>query len=165
MSFIPGFEEIPMSDQKYPDSVPLDPKYSLSHGAIPYRSAMAQSAIPLDHIAIQNVIARYCEALDTKQLGMLEKVFVKNVDASYPFNPELKGVENVANAIQNRLGPIRTHHSLTTQAIRFSESSKNSAYATTHFIGVHFGQGPHDGKALTAYGTYVDELVSSLVDG
>lgn len=55
------------------------------------------------------------------------------------------------------LGPIRTHHNLTTQSITFHEDGK-TAKATTHFIGVHFGQGPHEGKMLSAYGRYMDEL-------
>jgi hypothetical protein len=57
-----------------------------------------------------------------------------------------------------RLGPIRTHHNLTTQSVVFHQDGK-SAKASTHFIGVHFGQGPHEGKMLSAYGRYVDELV------
>lgn len=31
--------------------------------------------------------------------------------------------------------------------------------AVTYFQGVHFGQGPHEGKMLCAYGRYLDELV------
>lgn len=29
----------------------------------------------------------------------------------------------------------------------------------TYFQGVHFGQGPHEGEMLCAYGKYIDELV------
>jgi hypothetical protein len=58
----------------------------------------------------------------------------------------------------SRLGPVRTHHSLTTQSIVFSEDGK-SAQTSTHFIGVHFGQGPHEGKMLSAYGRYMDDLI------
>lgn len=64
----------------------------------------------------------------------------------------------------HRLGPIRTHHSLTTQTIQFSADGR-TAYAMTFFIGCHFGQGPHEGKVLQAYGKYVDELVLLEVDG
>ncbi|KAF2683461.1 hypothetical protein K458DRAFT_419064 [Lentithecium fluviatile CBS 122367] len=121
---------------------------------------MAQSIAtnPLDHIAVQNVIARYCEALDTKVFSLLDKVFLSDAVADYPFNNDLKGVESVRDAIMNRLGPILTHHSLTTQLIQFSADCK-TAYAVTYFIGCHFGQGPHEGKVLQAYGRYVDELV------
>lgn len=58
----------------------------------------------------------------------------------------------------SRLGPIRTHHNLTTQTIRFSQDGK-TANAVTYFISCHFGQGKHEGKALSAYGRYLDELV------
>ncbi|KAH7077207.1 hypothetical protein FB567DRAFT_145269 [Paraphoma chrysanthemicola] len=111
-----------------------------------------------DHLAIKNVLSRYCEALDLKSFQLFEKVFVPEAVADYPFNSNLKGVEAIGTAIQNRLGPIRTHHSLTTQSIIFHQNGKG-ANATTHFTGVHFGQGPHEGKMLSAYGRYMDELV------
>lgn len=56
----------------------------------------------LDYIAIKNVIARYCEALDTKDFDSLENVFVSDVVANYPFNADLKGVNAVSAAIQKR---------------------------------------------------------------
>jgi hypothetical protein len=59
-------------------------------------------ANPLDQLAIQNVLARYCEALDTKIFSLLEKVFVPDVVADYPFNSDLKGVEAVQSAITKR---------------------------------------------------------------
>jgi hypothetical protein len=57
-----------------------------------------------------------------------------------------------------RLGPVRTHHNLTTQRIVFDDAGK-SARAVTYFQGAHFGQGPHEGKLLCAYGRYIDDLV------
>jgi hypothetical protein len=57
---------------------------------------------PLDALAVKNTLARYVEALDTKVFDLLDKVFVSDVNASYPFNPELKGVDAVRAAIQNR---------------------------------------------------------------
>jgi hypothetical protein len=207
---------------------------------------------PLDHLAIQNVLAKYCEALDSKDFGMLDEVFLSNVSADYPFNHELEGVGAVKAAIKNRydkcssislnvfytcchieriekayrrvsmphrygsnedahlasplfsgcrvafilsftllfpgfppqlyialpctsfpsisplnppltcpsrLGPILTHHALSTQRITFDDSNAEKAYATTYFTGSHFGQGTHEGKVLQAYGKYEDELV------
>lgn len=112
---------------------------------------------PNDILAIKNTLARYCTALDTKEFHLLHKVFAPDVVATYPFHAdEFHGVEAISKAIQNRLGPIKTHHSLTTQEIYIE--SDTTALTVTHFIGVHFGQGPHAGKAITAYGTYVDEL-------
>ncbi|KAF2255443.1 hypothetical protein BU26DRAFT_417387 [Trematosphaeria pertusa] len=119
---------------------------------------MAKPVNPLDQLAIQNAIARYCEALDTKVWDLFTKVFTPDVVANYPFNPDMKGIDAVRNAISNRLGPIATHHALSTQTIVFG-SDPRTANAVTYFVGSHFGQGPHEGKVLQAYGRYVDELV------
>ena len=60
------------------------------------------AANPLDHIAIQNVISRYCEALDTKMLSLLTKVFSPDVVADYPFKSNMKGVDTIITTIQQR---------------------------------------------------------------
>ncbi|KAF2657345.1 hypothetical protein K491DRAFT_330536 [Lophiostoma macrostomum CBS 122681] len=136
---------------------------------------MVSSAVnPLDALAIQNTIARYCEALDTKDWPLLSKVFRPDATGDYPFNNDLRGVDAISSTIQSRLGPITTQHALTTQTITFqtpahppSNSSPGSVIKTantiTYFTGNHFGQGPHQGKVLTAYGKYVDELVCESV--
>ncbi|KAJ8106687.1 hypothetical protein OPT61_g9375 [Boeremia exigua] len=113
---------------------------------------------PLDILAIKNTISRYCEALDNKDFTLLEDVFTHDVSADYPFNSDLQGVKAVAEAVKQRLGPVRTHHSLTTQRVVFEDSGK-AAHGVTYFQGAHFGQGPHEGKLLCAYGKYVDDLV------
>ncbi|CAN9092401.1 hypothetical protein CC77DRAFT_1019783 [Alternaria alternata] len=113
---------------------------------------------PLDVLAIKNVVSRYCQALDLKDFDLLGKVFVPDVEASYPFNEAIQSLDELKDAIKNRLGPIRTHHNLTTQTITF-RSDAQTARVVTYFQGVHFGQGPHEGKMLCAYGKYVDDMV------
>ncbi|KAL7778769.1 hypothetical protein CFE70_008270 [Pyrenophora teres f. teres 0-1] len=95
---------------------------------------------PLDILAIKNVVSRYCQALDTKDFDMLEKVFVPDVDADYPFNSSMNNVKEVASAIKKR-------------------SDAQTARVVTYFHGIHFGQGPHEGKMLSAFGKYVDNMV------
>lgn len=56
----------------------------------------------LDVLAIKNIISLYCEALDTKDFALLEKVFLHDVNADYPFNSDLQGVVAVVEAIKNR---------------------------------------------------------------
>lgn len=70
------------------------------------------------------------------------------------------------------LGPIKTHHSLTTNSLLINPSPPGTsshvlktANSTTYFIAAHFGQGPHEGKLLTAYGRYIDELVCLVAEG
>ncbi|KAF2499782.1 hypothetical protein BU16DRAFT_524231 [Lophium mytilinum] len=114
---------------------------------------------PRDHFAIQNVIAQYCVALDTKDFERLTEVFTTDVDAVYPFpGGQMKGVEAVQNKIRARLGTVVTQHALTTQIIRFNDDGK-SASAETYFTGSHFGHGDFEGQAITAYGKYMDELI------
>lgn len=57
---------------------------------------------PLDVLAIKNVVSRYCQALDLKDFDMLGQVFDTDVDANYPFNPNLKSLNEVKDAIKNR---------------------------------------------------------------
>lgn len=57
---------------------------------------------PLDYITIQNTLSRYCIALDTKDFNLLKQVFTEDCDTVYPFGGQIKGVQKVADAIQNR---------------------------------------------------------------
>lgn len=60
---------------------------------------------PLDYIAIQNTLARYCLALDTKNFALLREVFTSDVDARYSFLKQYDGARDVdvlADAIRRR---------------------------------------------------------------
>lgn len=65
-------------------------------------STPTKSVNPLDPLAINNILSRYCQALDTKDWALLHEVFVPDVQADYPFNRELRGADAVSSAIQNR---------------------------------------------------------------
>lgn len=119
---------------------------------------------PLDVLAIKNVVSRYCHALDSKDYELLNQVFDPDVEADYPFNSNMKSLNEVKDAIKKRLGPVRTHHNLTTQTITF-RSDAQTARVVTYFQGVHFGQGPHEGKMLCAYGKYTDNMVLQKAKG
>jgi len=56
----------------------------------------------LDYIAIQNTIARYCLALDSKNFDLLKQVFTDDVDTVYPFGGQRKGVQVIIDAINKR---------------------------------------------------------------
>lgn len=60
-------------------------------------------ANPLDYVAIQNVLSRYCIALDTKDLSILSEVFTPDVEAQYPFpGGDMQGLEAVKATITKR---------------------------------------------------------------
>jgi hypothetical protein len=63
---------------------------------------MSNTPNPRDELAIRNILSRYCEALDNKNLDLLDKVFIPDAIADYPFNRDMKGVDAVRTAIQNR---------------------------------------------------------------
>lgn len=63
---------------------------------------MSSQATALDRFAIQNTIARYCLALDSKDWKLLEQTFTDDVEGDYPFNKNMKGLEAVSQAIQGR---------------------------------------------------------------
>ena len=66
----------------------------------PNRKTMANS---IDYIAIQNVLARYCFALDTKDLALLHQVLTPDIDAQYPFpGGDMQGIEAVITTISKR---------------------------------------------------------------
>ncbi|TKA24922.1 hypothetical protein B0A54_17485 [Friedmanniomyces endolithicus] len=112
---------------------------------------------PFDIFAIQNIIALYCLALDTKDFARLHHVFTPDVETIYPFGGKRQGVQSVADAIQKRnvdidrgkrLAPVSSQHALTTQHILLSPDGQ-SATATTYFTGIHFGKGKWEGKEVT----------------
>lgn len=57
----------------------------------------------------------------------------------------------------NRLAPVVTHHSLSTQTIVIAEDG-STAEAVTYFTGVHWGTDEHEGDRFDAYGSYKDSL-------
>ena len=73
----------------------------LNHLTFPsQQDSMANS---IDYIAIQNVLARYCFALDTKDLNMLHQVLTPGIDAQYPFpGGDMQGIEAVIATISKR---------------------------------------------------------------
>jgi hypothetical protein len=61
------------------------------------------AANPVDYIAIKNVLALYCFALDTKNLALLSEVLTPNVDAKYPFpGGDMQGLDAVISVISKR---------------------------------------------------------------
>jgi hypothetical protein len=71
-------------------------------GPEPSKLILHSGPTAFDYQAIKNVLARYCEALDTKDFGLLEDVFAHDVAADYPFNSDLHGLEAVSGAIRKR---------------------------------------------------------------
>ncbi|KAI1557616.1 SnoaL-4 domain containing protein [Pyrenophora tritici-repentis] len=102
---------------------------------------------PLDVLAIKNVVSRYCQALDTKDFDMLEEVFVPDVDADYPFNSSMKNVKE-SRAGSHTSQPDDADHNLQIRCTNRTGGNVLSRYTR-----------PHEGKMLSAFGKYVDNMV------
>ena len=70
-------------------------------GAAAAAAAAAQRR-PLDYVEIQNTIARYCVALDTKDFDLLKDVFTTDVSGNFTLNSPPKP--------QHRSGPRSTSY-------------------------------------------------------
>lgn len=58
---------------------------------------------PFDYFAIQNTIARYCIALDNKNLDLLADIFAPDVHAKFPvLGKEINDVVTLAQTIEKR---------------------------------------------------------------
>jgi len=56
-----------------------------------------------DYIAVTNTLSLYCVALDTKDFGLLDEVFVPDALASYPFDGgNLSGLGTIVSVISKR---------------------------------------------------------------
>lgn len=66
------------------------------------KSRMAQKA--LHHIEVQNVLARYCFAIDNKTFDQLSDVFTEDVKVSYPIQgfEGIDGLQALQEALQKR---------------------------------------------------------------
>lgn len=78
--------------------VDLDP----SHSTRDEQYNNMASSNPIDYFAIQNTLARYCIALDTKDFDLFDQVFTTDVDAIYPFRSPMHGAQELAAAIKKR---------------------------------------------------------------
>jgi len=116
------------------------------------------SPSPMDYLAIRNTIARYSLALDSHDTDLLKRVFTPDVVVNYPSSGEIHGLDKLAPLIKKRLAPVTPQHNLTTQHIEVAADGK-TAKGTTYFIAVHFGRGKWEGKEVTAWGIYTDQLV------
>ncbi|KAJ5770687.1 uncharacterized protein N7511_002738 [Penicillium nucicola] len=117
------------------------------------------AAATSDHELIRNAIAGVAITFDMKQFQDLGKFFTDDCVADYTGSLGLmKGVDAVAEGIQNAIGHLSTFHGLTTQAIHLT--GDGTAEATTYCAAGHF----LGDKSFLAEARYFDKLVR-VVEG
>ena len=111
-----------------------------------------------DITAIQQVIALFAIAVDTKEFHRLHEVFAPEVIVNFnlPGFTDLHGPEVVSNLLQKQLEKVAGQHDQTACLVEMT--APDTAKAITNFVGTTFGSGERKGQVLQNWGRYVDVL-------
>ena len=110
----------------------------------------------LDQRAIEQVLIRYCIALDRMDLQVLASLFTPDCQVDYGSDPRLKanGSSDLARSLERMWRWRRTSHNLSNVVIAFEDD--DTAVATSY---VHAWHERSDGTTATILGQYHDRLV------
>ncbi len=110
----------------------------------------------LDQARIENVLKRYATALDSRNWQGLDDVFIEDATAHFQgmghFNGRAAIVELISSALS---ATAATQHLLANIVI---ELDGNEARSKCYLQALHTGKGSFEGKAMTVWGEYRDQL-------
>ena len=109
----------------------------------------------LDQRAIEQVLVRYCIALDRMDLPVLAGLFTADCEVDYGSDPRLKakGSADLARSLERMWRWTRTSHHLSNVVIAFEDD--DTAVATSY---VHAWHERADGSTASILGQYHDRL-------
>ncbi len=109
-----------------------------------------------DRLAIIELTHRYCWALDSKQLDLLDTVFVQDAIAELRSAP-LEGREAIRDRIGHALAPLdATQHTVTNHMVSIDG---DRATSRCYLHSQHVRSGVEGGELYVIAGRYEDELV------
>jgi SnoaL-like domain len=109
-----------------------------------------------DRLAIIELTHRYCWALDSKQLELLDTVFMPDARAELRSAP-LEGRDAIRNRIHAALAPLdATQHTVTNHMITIDG---DTATSRCYLHSQHVRTGVEGGELYVIAGRYEDELV------
>jgi len=111
-----------------------------------------------DRFQIEDVLARYCTALDSKQWEMLTEVFAPDGVAEFgDLGGRHEGPRSIAEFVSSILGGLdASQHLLGNEVVRVSG---DRAKATCYFQAQHLLVSANGGNTYLVGGIYDDELV------
>jgi hypothetical protein len=112
-----------------------------------------------DHRAIEALLVRYAVALDSRDYGLLDEVFLPESTALYHGVGECQdraAIVSLVGGVLDKCGP--THHLLGNYRIAVTG---DRAVAKCYLTAVHGGLGDYVGAIMTVCGEYRDKLVRS----
>ena len=110
-------------------------------------------------VSIQQTLALFAVAVDTKNYALFSSIFTPNVTANFstPGAENIQGLSQLTDILSQSLRGQLSQHSLSTLQINFT--SQTEANAVQYLIGTFFGQGNLTGQTYSNYGSYVDTLL------
>lgn len=110
-------------------------------------------------VSIQQTLALFPIAVDTKNYDLFSSVFTPNVSANFsmPGSQNIHGIPMLTASLSKGLAGLVSQHSLSTLSVNFS--SPTVATSVQYLVGTFFGQGNLTGQVSSNYGNYVDTLL------
>ncbi len=106
---------------------------------------------------INDVLARYCIALDTRHWDLLQEVFTEAAVCDYGKHGQPRGLAEIVDRV--RTAVLRfdaTQHFIGTSLVT---ATPTGATGRTYLIAQHTRYGVADGENYTIAGTYIDDLI------
>ncbi len=111
----------------------------------------------LDEAAIERVLVRYAIALDERDFGALDEVFLSEASACYQTIGDFDSRDAILTLLRGALGRCgKTQHLLGNYRITIDG---DRATAASYLQAVHAGLGEYASQTMTLWGEYRDRLV------
>lgn len=110
-----------------------------------------------DRLAIADVLALYCTALDERRWELLADVFTADATCDYGSVGQPAGVDEIAGAIRRTIGDLDATQHLIGNVT--AQVDGDAATASCYLISQHVRRGEPGGETYLIGGRYSDELV------
>jgi hypothetical protein len=111
-----------------------------------------------DRLAVQDVVRRYFELVDTKAWGQFDEVLTEDTTAQWTPDSVLQGREALVAATRHMVGgdEIVTYHHVATMS---PSIDGDTAEVTARVRAMHYGLGPRQGKFYESLAVQPTRLV------
>ncbi len=111
-----------------------------------------------DRLAVQDVVRRYFELVDTKAWDSFDEVVTEDTTARWTPDSVLAGRESVVGATRRMIGgdEVVTYHHVATMS---PVIAGDTAEVTVRVRAMHYGLGPRDGKFYESLAVQPTSLV------
>ena len=125
--------------------------------AIPYESSgESQPDYSRSRLDIQDLLARYTIALDTRNLEMLRTVFTGDAEFDFGIYGAGKGLEWFTAFTKAGMDACKATYHLLGQSV--VEINGEVAHGQTYLVAQHIGLGDWDGELYTVGGWHIDQF-------